>query len=277
MDMAEIGANIRSCRTEKDMTMEELGKAIGKSQSAVADYEKGRVDIPASSLIKIAEVLEVHPAKLFGMQTADEQFKPDATLRIFSAEDRRIIAGILVMNGYTTRHIKVAREGKKSSWYCIQAMLEESNLGSQYEANMEKAKFTVYGEPKGKGRPRFNTKTGHAITPKDTVSYENLVKLEWQTAYGTESFPKEAMLDMRIKAYYRIPKSASKKKRAAMLAGEIRPTKKPDMDNVVKIIADSLNNLAYYDDTQIVDCQCRKFYSENPRVEVTIINLSKEE
>lgn len=40
MDMAEIGANIRSCRTEKDMTMEELGKAIGKSQSAVADYEK---------------------------------------------------------------------------------------------------------------------------------------------------------------------------------------------------------------------------------------------
>ena len=89
---------------------------------------------------------------------------------------------------------------------------------------MEKAKFTVYGEPKGKGRPRFNTKTGHAITPKDTVSYENLVKLEWQTAYGTESFPKEAMLDMRIKAYYRIPKSASKKKRAAMLAGEIRPT-----------------------------------------------------
>ena len=109
---------------------------------------------------------------------------------------------------------------------------------------MEKAKFTVYGEPKGKGRPRFNTKTGHAMTPKDTVSYENLVKLEWQTAYGTESFPKEAMLDM---------------------------------DNVVKIIADSLNNLAYYDDTQIVDCQCRKFYSENPRVEVTIINLSKEE
>ena len=63
MDMAEIGANIRSCRTEKDMTMEELGKAIGKSQSAVADYEKGRVDIPVSSLIKIAETLEIHPAK----------------------------------------------------------------------------------------------------------------------------------------------------------------------------------------------------------------------
>ena len=36
------------------------------------------------------------------------------------------------------------------------------------------------------------------------------------------------------------------------------------MDNVVKIIADSLNQIAYRDDTQIVDCQCRKFYSDNP-------------
>ena len=131
MDMAEIGMNIRSCRAEKDMTMEDLGKAIGKSQSAISDYEKGRVDIPVSSILKIAEALEAHPAKLFGMQTADDQFEPDATLRIFNAEDRRIIAGVLVMNGYTVRHIKVAREGKKSSWYCIQAMLEESNLGSQ--------------------------------------------------------------------------------------------------------------------------------------------------
>lgn len=55
-----------------------------------------------------------------------------------------------------------------------------------------------------------------------------------------------------------------------MAMGMIRPTKKPDMDNVVKVIADSLNQVAYKDDTQIVDCQCRKFYSESPRVEVRI-------
>ncbi|MEI3450518.1 MAG: RusA family crossover junction endodeoxyribonuclease [Blautia massiliensis (ex Durand et al. 2017)] len=55
-----------------------------------------------------------------------------------------------------------------------------------------------------------------------------------------------------------------------MLANEIIPTKKPDMDNVVKIIADSLNQVAYRDDTQIEDCQCRKFYSETLRVEAII-------
>ncbi len=131
-------------------------------------------------------------------------------------------------------------------------------------------RFTILGEPKGKGRPRFNTKTGHAVTPKDTVNYETLVHMEYVSQCKEVKIPDDAMLDMRIKAYYSIPKSTSKKKKALMLAGEIRPTKKPDMDNVIKIIADSLNKIAYRDDTQIVDCQVRKFYSENPRVEVTI-------
>ena len=129
-------------------------------------------------------------------------------------------------------------------------------------------KFTILGEPKGKGRPRFSRKT--AITPKDTVNYETLVHMEYLEQCNGFRFEDDAMLDLRIKAYYSIPKSASKKKKAAMLAGEIRPTKKPDMDNVVKIIADSLNQVAYRDDTQIVDCQCRKFYSDTPRVEVII-------
>ena len=131
MVITDVGKNIRLCRTEKGMTMDDLGKAIGKSPSTIADYEKGRVDIPVSSILKISEILEVHPAQIFGMQKVNGEFEPDATLRVFNAEDRRTIAGILVMNGYTVRHVKVAREGKRSSWYCIQAMLEEDNLGSQ--------------------------------------------------------------------------------------------------------------------------------------------------
>ncbi len=143
-----------------------------------------------------------------------------------------------------------------------------------------KAKFTVLGEPKGKGRPRFVPQTGRAITPKDTVQYENLVKLEYQTQCRDPDtnelirFPDGAMLDLRIIAYYGIPASKSKKAKEQMKNGLIRPTKKPDMDNVVKAIADSLNNIAYHDDTQIVDCQIRKFYSEQPRVEVSITEVA---
>ena len=50
----------------------------------------------------------------------------------------------------------------------------------------------------------------------------------------------------------------------------IRPIKKPDWDNIGKVVADSLNQVAYRDDAQVVDSQVRKFYSRQPRVEVTI-------
>ena len=75
---------------------------------------------------------------------------------------------------------------------------------------------------------------------------------------------------MRITAYYSIPKSTSKKKRALMERFQIRPMKKPDNDNIVKVVQDALNEVAFHDDVQVVDCQLRKFYSDNPRLVVTI-------
>lgn len=140
---------------------------------------------------------------------------------------------------------------------------------------MDKVKFTVLGEPKGKGRPRFSTQTGRAFTPKQTVNYETLVHTEYMVQCEGFRFPDDAMLDMRILAYYSVPKSGSKKEKAKKLENIIRPTKKPDMDNVVKMVADALNQVAYKDDTQIVDCQVRKFYSEQPRIEVIIQEVKK--
>jgi Holliday junction resolvase RusA-like endonuclease len=134
------------------------------------------------------------------------------------------------------------------------------------------AKFTVHGEPQGKGRPRFSTVAGHVKTrtPDQTVVYENLIQMEYRSQCGSLRFPEDAMLDVRVMAYYSIPKSASKKKRAAMLAHEIRPTKKPDFDNIGKVVCDSLNGVAYRDDAQIVDAMVRKFFSDSPRVVITI-------
>ncbi len=146
---------------------------------------------------------------------------------------------------------------------------------------VEVIRFTVYGEPQGKGRPRFvaryNPATqksfGQAHTPEKTVVYENLIRTEYSIQTKNFRYPDDAMLDMRILAFYGVPKSVSKKRKALMLDGIIRPIKKPDQDNVIKVVADSLNQVAYKDDTQIVDCQCRKFYSEKPRIEVTILQV----
>ena len=137
---------------------------------------------------------------------------------------------------------------------------------------MKQIKFSVPGQPFGKQRPKFS-RAGQYVktyTPDKTVSYENLVKLMYQQAAKGTMFSEDAMLDVRIIAYYGIPKSTSKKKRKEMLEHKIRPAKKPDWDNIGKIICDSLNLVAYHDDSAVVDAQVRKFYSENPRVDVTI-------
>ena len=49
-----------------------------------------------------------------------------------------------------------------------------------------------------------------------------------------------------------------------------RAPKKPDWDNIGKIVCDSLNLVSYHDDSAVVDAQVRKFYSETPRVDVMI-------
>lgn len=128
--------------------------------------------------------------------------------------------------------------------------------------------FYIPGTPQGKARPRF-TKTGRAYTPKSTVDYENAVKLMYSSLYSTK-FEKGISLKMNITAYFGVPKSTSKKKRVEMLKGNIRPTKKPDADNIIKVIADSLNGLAYYDDAQLVEVNVQKFYREHEGVEVEI-------
>lgn len=140
------------------------------------------------------------------------------------------------------------------------------------ENEMKRISFSIPGQPFGKQRPRVvhNGSFSKAYTPKETVSYENLIKVMYQQATKGKMFPEGAELDVRIIAYYGVPKSTSKKRTRLMLEHKIRPAKKPDWDNIGKIVCDSLNKVAYPDDSAVVDAQVRKFYSEKPRVDVTI-------
>jgi Holliday junction resolvase RusA-like endonuclease len=53
----------------------------------------------------------------------------------------------------------------------------------------------------------------------------------------------------------------------------IRPTKKPDVDNIAKSIQDALNKVLYRDDSQIVLLIVGKRYADVPRVEVSITKI----
>ncbi len=134
--------------------------------------------------------------------------------------------------------------------------------------------FAVDGEPQGKARPRFSTAGGRvrAITPKQTVNYENRVKSAYKKSYGSLRFDDDVSLNVFITAYFRIPQSKSNSKKEQMRANTVRPTKKPDCDNIAKAVLDALNQLAYKDDAQVSELTVLKRYSDNPRVEVIIQN-----
>lgn len=127
------------------------------------------------------------------------------------------------------------------------------------------------GEPRGKGRPRFARRTGDAYTPRRTASYEAMLRHEAALAMADRP-PLEGALRVRVLACFGVPASWSAKKRLAAIAGVVRPAKRPDIDNVVKML-DALNEVAWRDDALIVEAWIEKYYSERPRLRVEITAL----
>ena len=132
---------------------------------------------------------------------------------------------------------------------------------------MKQVVFIVKGEPKGKGRPRF-TKSGHVYTPDGTSSYETLVGFSYRN--GARGYKFTSPVRVTVRAFHKPPKGKSKRVVEDMLNGRILPTKKPDADNVAKIVLDGLNKVAWEDDTQVVEMMVIKRYAEEPMVAVTI-------
>jgi len=131
-------------------------------------------------------------------------------------------------------------------------------------------RLCIPGEPMAKARPRFTGK--FVYTPAKTVNYEVLIKELFIGKYGSVMI--DGYINANIVAYFFIPKSASKKKRDEMIKGVLLPTKKPDLDNIAKIILDSLNKIAFVDDSYVTRLSVEKYYSENPRVEVFISEMN---
>lgn len=126
--------------------------------------------------------------------------------------------------------------------------------------------ITVIGKIKGKERPRFVN--GHTYTPNATKAYEKLIRdnyIKQCDKHFTGS------LSIKIKAYYKIPKSYTKKRIKNILDGIEKPTKKPDVDNIIKVVLDSLNKIAYEDDKQVIKVSLEKLYTEDDeRIEFDI-------
>jgi len=141
--------------------------------------------------------------------------------------------------------------------------------GERLQSKRVLACVIVHGEPVQAGRPRFNSKTRKAHDPEKSREYKAMVKESAALQYhGPLIADKAIAVDINI--YRSIQKSASHKEHSLRAAGEHRPIVKPDTSNYVKLIEDALTGVIWEDDNLIVSLVAKKYYSDDPRIEVTV-------
>lgn len=135
----------------------------------------------------------------------------------------------------------------------------------------------LLGEPVPFARTRIN-KTGHLFTPAKQRNAAAALKIEAQHAmlranYGRAVFDEPLRMD--VVAEFPVPASWSKRKQVAALAGETRPTRRPDIDNIYKLIADACNGVIFRDDALIVEASLAKRYGAQPKVIITVMPIAE--
>ena len=145
------------------------------------------------------------------------------------------------------------------------------------EAKESPGLFEVFvrGVPKPQGRPRIvrfpNGKAG-LKDPEVSRDWKNYVRMVAGETWGRA--PEEGPVALFLTFYLPIPRSWSKKRRMAALAGEIWPLGRPDSDNLAKAVIDALLGVLIVDDRQIVELSATKLYGASPGVNIMLRRLS---
>lgn len=153
--------------------------------------------------------------------------------------------------------------------------------------------ITVPGQPYPQARPRFtsfytgkkvfNKRLKRTVDETRVQAYDSEKSADYKklvARYAMQHKPEtllEGALEVRIDIYKETLKSFSNAKKSAAEAKLLRPTTKPDADNYAKGPIDALKGIIWNDDGQVVDLLARKFYSSNPRIEITVRTLDNQQ
>jgi Holliday junction resolvase RusA-like endonuclease len=140
--------------------------------------------------------------------------------------------------------------------------------------------IVVAGEAKGKDRPLFNRKTGVAYTKAGTVTAEREIRQAWREC-GEPRMPDDVALEVVINVFVTRPKGHFKKNVELSTEGLRHPiprNRKPDLDNVCKLVLDALNKQAYRDDVLIAKITVQRFWDDWPStsIKVSVLDASSE-
>lgn len=131
--------------------------------------------------------------------------------------------------------------------------------------------FVVLGDVVPQGRPRLSMAGGHphAYDPPKSRDYKRLVREEaLKTMNGTP--PLTGALSVSVGIGRGVPASWSKREHQRALDEKVRPTSRPDLDNLVKGIKDACNGVVWKDDAQVVKLSAVKFYTDRPHAWVRV-------
>ncbi|MBP1297404.1 RusA family crossover junction endodeoxyribonuclease [Bradyrhizobium elkanii] len=131
--------------------------------------------------------------------------------------------------------------------------------------------ITLLGAPQGKGRARAFVRGGHVghYTPEKTRTYEGMIRTAAMLELGSRP-PLDEPVEFVLRAVFPVPTSWSQRKRQQAITGDIKPGKKPDLDNIAKAWNDALNGVAYRDDSLICRMTLDKRYGPQPLVVCTV-------
>ena len=132
--------------------------------------------------------------------------------------------------------------------------------------------FVVPAKPAGQPRARVGVIGGHARAFKSSVARRLEADVLAFAAPAAPPAPWQGPVEVFVEARCDVPLSWPKRKRQAALAGLVRPTGRPDADNIAKLILDALNRSGRYwrDDAQVVELRARKVYAAVPETVVVV-------
>lgn len=117
-------------------------------------------------------------------------------------------------------------------------------------------RIKITTEPVAKGRPRTTYQNGwvRTYTPQKTLDAQDFMRAKLQR-HIKNAFPPHTPIKLTA-TFYRT-KSKWLPKREAM------PFRKPDLDNLLKLLLDSLNKILVADDAQVTTINVKKRWSTN--------------
>ena len=117
---------------------------------------------------------------------------------------------------------------------------------------------TIPGEPVAQGRPRFSTHGGFPRAYDPKTSKEGKQSVRFFVANQMEKddlLPLEGPIMLHAQFGIKLPTSQERKRSPKP---RIWRTKKPDLDNLIKLVKDACSGIAFLDDNQIVKVSAEK-------------------